>query len=86
MTCKKIVFFLSVGAVAGLGFLGLPVDNTLTLQAPSLFTGKAETCTVEIQLPEWLIASEAIASPYRRSVRRTARRTARRTTYRHNSY
>jgi len=83
MICKKFVLSLVVIIVAGIVFLGVPADNSVSFKIPSLLTQEAETCTVTIQIPEWLTLQEAVASPYRRSVRRTARRTARRTSHRH---
>ena len=88
MTGKKIAFLLSVTLITGLGFFGLPVDNTsIDLALPTLLTRAGGINTIKVQLPGWLTGQEAIASPYRRSVRRTARRTSRRTarrvSYRH---
>lgn len=85
MKCKKILFYLSVIPMTGFAFLGLPVhNNTVELKVPSVFSSAAATSTMKIGIPGWLTQSEALASPYRRSVRRTARRTSRRTAYRHS--
>ncbi len=84
MKCKRIVFFLSVTLVACLCYFGLPVNNSIDLKMPSWLSQDATNSTLEIQIPEWMIIQEALASPYRRSVRRTSRRTARRVSHRHN--
>jgi hypothetical protein len=82
MTSKRKVFLLSVAMIAGLGFFGVPVDNTFDLKIPGWLPLATNISTVKIQLPYWLTQQEAVASPYRRSVRRTARRTSRRTSRR----
>jgi len=86
MTSKRIFFLLSVAMVAGLGFFGAPVHNTLDIKIPGWLPQTTKISTVKIQLPYWLTQQEAVASPYRRSVRRTARRTSRRTARRHSGY
>jgi hypothetical protein len=86
MTCKRIFFFMAVTLVACLGFFGLPIDNRIDLRMPSWLPQDSKNSAVTIQLPDWLVLEEAVASPYRRSVRRTSRRTSRRTAARHSGY
>ena len=86
MTCKRNFFFVAVPLVACLSFFGLPVDNRIDLRMPSWLPQDLKISAVNIQLPDWLVLEEAVASPYRRSVRRTTRRTSRRTAARHSGY
>jgi len=84
MTCKRMIFILSVTLVAGFGFFGIPMDKSINLTIPSWLPGEATVNSVQIEIPDWLTFQTALASPYRRSVRRTARRTVRRTAHRNN--
>ncbi len=84
MALNKMILFLSGTLIAGIVFFGVPVDNNIDLRMPSWLAQEGKISTLEIQLPDWLIIQEAVASPYRRSVRRTSRRTSRRVSRRHS--